>query len=194
MLKIHKISILCASFISLMSFLIAFFLNEEICNFEFWTNVLIGIFASSLLLLATSVVGYLTSKRETLHKFENEAYELITQFLKISNVKNTYVQMDCLQEIAHYNIVSLKNIYGDISFFLDFMKLQKRVNADELYQRIMEMKKDVSKANDELTERIVSNEGDFENEIKNFIEDYTHKKKDLMDFFESNFMEENKNV
>ena len=193
-MKIHKISILCASFISLMSFLSAFFLNKEICNFEFWTNVLIGIFASSLLLLASSVIGYLTSKKETLHKFENEVYELITQFLKISNDNDPYVQMDCLQEIAHYSIVNLKNVYGDISFFLDFIKPKKRVNADELYQKIIEMKKDVSKANDELTKRIVSNAEDFENEIKNFIEDYTHKKKALMDFFESNFMEENKNV
>lgn len=186
-LKIHKISIWCASIISLISFTIAFYLNTQICKFEFWVNLLIGIFASSLLVLATSVIGYLTSKNETLHKFENEAYELIKQFLKISNNNDPYIQMDCLQEIGHYNIVNFKNIYGDISFFLNFIKSKKRLNINELYQRIIDMKEDVSKANDDLTKRIISADGKFENEIKKYMEEYRHKEKALINFFESNF-------
>ena len=122
-----------------------------------------------------------------MHKFENEAYELIKQFLKISNSEDPYIQMDSLQEIARYNIVNFKNTYSDVVFFLNFIKSQKRANVDELYQRIFEMKEDISKANDELTKRIVSADGDFENEIKSFMETYKQKEKSLKEFFEKKF-------
>ena len=71
--------------------------------------------------------------------------------------------------------------------FLNFIKSQKRANVDELYQRIFEMKEDISKANDELTKRIVSADGDFENEIKSFMETYKQKEKSLKEFFEKKF-------
>ena len=49
------------------------------------------------------------------------------------------------------------------------------------------MKEDILKANDELTKRIVSADGDFENEIKSFMETYKQKEKSLKEFFEKKF-------
>ena len=83
--------------------------------------------------------------------------------------------------------MNFKNTYSDVVFFLNFIKSQKRANVDELYQRIFEMKEDISKANDELTKRIVSADGDFENEIKSFMETYKQKEKSLKEFFEKKF-------
>ena len=163
-MKVHKISIWCTLVICIISFTVAYELEKTVHRYEFWYSILLGIFASSILVLFSSIIGYFTSKKDTLHKFENEAYELIKQFLKISNSEDPYIQMDSLQEIARYNIVNFKNTYSDVVFFLNFIKSQKRANVDELYQRIFEMKEDISKANDELTKRIVSADGDFENE------------------------------
>lgn len=186
-MKVHKVSIWCTLVICIISFTLAYELEKTVHRYEFWYSILLGIFASSILVLFSSIIGYFTSKKDTLHKFENEAYELIKQFLKISNSEDPYIQMDSLQEIARYNIVNFKNTYSDVVFFLNFIKSQKRANVDELYQRIFEMKEDISKANDELTKRIVSADGDFENEIKSFMETYKQKEKSLKEFFEKKF-------
>ena len=103
-----------------------------------------GIFSSVIVFLMTSIVGYLTVKKDALTNFEYEAYEIIKLFETTMSSNNLHAQLDSLLQIGKYNIIYFNKTYTDICFFCSvnrFRLTKKQSEINELYNRILDMKK-----------------------------------------------------
>ena len=78
-MKNYVIATRVTASLSFISFFIAVIIQYFCCDVtaEFWCNVCLGVFGSSLLTFITSIIGYFTDKRKTLESFLYSTYSLL---------------------------------------------------------------------------------------------------------------------
>lgn len=79
-MKNYVIATRVTAILSLISFFIAVIIQYFCCGVakaEFWCNVCLGVFGSSLLTFITSIIGYFTDKRKTMESFLYSTYSLL---------------------------------------------------------------------------------------------------------------------
>ncbi|WP_317854483.1 hypothetical protein [Chakrabartyella piscis] len=156
-MKIYKCTIIVSFLILVVSLVGAIWLHT-MCdqNFylrglsvgtnDFYSNVLLGIFSSSVLLWITSIVGYVIEKKKNLSLYKLEVKKMLS---KCSNFKKENIQkrienlqfMGDFATAGGYEIDELDKIYGEINFFCQFMNLKtkKRKNIDNINDKIHEV-------------------------------------------------------
>lgn len=187
-MKVYKYSIITAIVLSAISLFMS--IRFVILDKEFFKNIFMGIFSSVIVFLMTSIVGYLTVKKDALTNFEYEAYEIIKLFETTMSSNNLHAQLDSLLQIGKYNIINFNKTYTDICFFcsVDGFKLPKKQSEiNELYNRILDMKKNISNKSNELQNVILEDESMFEKEMKEYMGYYITNIKSITDFYKNRF-------
>lgn len=119
-MNVYKKSIYIMAGLSVISFLSAVFLNlfyNTQKENDFWINILIGIFASSLLVLISSIISYFNEKNKTKAKINYDIKQLYHQLtlldLYLSMCGNKLVS-EIIQQVYQTDYI-INGIFIDLS-------------------------------------------------------------------------------
>lgn len=115
-MSVYKKSVICTGIITVFSFAIAIILNYAL-NVEFWCNVCLGIFGSSLLSCITALIGYSTEKRNALESFSAETHKLLHEFNKYQRSMSLDDKINWYLTIIDYDKTTWDLYLGKIDFF-----------------------------------------------------------------------------
>ncbi|WP_286154554.1 hypothetical protein [Thomasclavelia cocleata] len=134
--------------VSLLGCLWLLFLgNLENTYVNFWCNVLLAIFGSSLLTFITTLIGYIDEKRKTLELLFIETQNIL-KIIKMYDVeKNVDDKINFLLRIYEYNFYTWENCISNLGFWTDFnLKNQKKLSEiiKKLYLPINNLRQKIS--------------------------------------------------
>lgn len=92
----------------------------EDCNF--WSNIFIGVFGSSILSFITSVIAYRQQRKATLEKFYNRTNELLHFWSKYFFIESTEEKVEYFLEYCDFSRFEWDEAYGDMDFFGDWFR------------------------------------------------------------------------
>ena len=82
-MRVNKISVYITAPITILSLAAAIVLHN--LDFEFATNILIGIFASGLLAFILAIIGYFVERRKVLERFYTYVQKSASNFNRFEN-------------------------------------------------------------------------------------------------------------
>jgi len=117
--------------VSIASFFGAYYLNCY--QYSFCSDLLLGIFASALLVFAISLISYLFTKKSHIEKYTYELLEIIKLYKKVPHGYTgaaeggslDYYALDGICEISRYDLRVLENIVNDYHTFFPWCKSKK---------------------------------------------------------------------
>ena len=132
--------------LTLMAIIIVLYLHylATIMDSEFWVNICLAIFGSSLLALITSVVGYFSAKRKTLEEFLSSTKSLLKY------INNYSINWDLNKKVEFFILYykmdkSLWNQqYGDIKFMFDYRKSKRNFIYNKIYKPLLDFNQEVA--------------------------------------------------
>lgn len=131
-MKTHKCTIYVMILLCLGAFAAALLLDIYVCN-KFWSNVFLGVFASGLVALISSIVMYKRTKREAVFLYSEKVFRFTT---KVSHMPSRIEFCDydwrkiydIVVEVSEYwQEASLSS--GNICFFTRYNKVNKIIVA-----------------------------------------------------------------
>jgi hypothetical protein len=146
-MKNYVIATRVTAILSLISFSIAVIIQYFCCGIkaEFWCNVCLGIFGSSLLTFITSIIGYFTDKRKTMESFLYSTYSLL------NIIKQYDINWSLENKIDFYlNYLNIdKSIwdsqFGAIYFMFDINDKNLKYIFNNIYKPIFDFNQAISK-------------------------------------------------
>lgn len=138
-MRVNKKTIDYMIVICTFSFIISLFLDCSVKN-KYWSNIVIGIFASGLLTLFLSIITYNTEKQKALEKFYIEANKALNNINKYRYDGDVEKTIDILIEISDYDYSSLDTAYRGIDFIFSNNNSRKYIYND-IYKPIRNLKK-----------------------------------------------------
>ena len=132
-MRVNKISVYITAPITILSLAAAIVLHN--LDFEFATNILIGIFASGLLAFILAIIGYFVERRKVLERFYTYVQKSASNFNRFENNGDLEQSISSILFMNQIDYVELDNAYGDIAF-LFFNKKNKSYIYDRLYHPI----------------------------------------------------------
>ena len=115
-MRIYKRSVIITGIISIVSLAFAIILNYVV-NEEFWCNVCLGLFGSSLLTLITSIIGYFVEKRDCMDGFYIETIKLLNKFNRYQSDLKLEDKIAFFLEMADYDKTDWDMYFGKMDFF-----------------------------------------------------------------------------
>lgn len=144
---IYKRTIKATGTITLVSFLGCLALHY-LCvskEAEFWCNITLGIFGSSLLTLISSIVGYRVERKRVLEKFYYYTNKLLKQINQYQLNMNLEEKIDFLLEYADGDKIEWDSCLGDIDLVFDFGKETFSYIYNSIYRPLWELQMEVQK-------------------------------------------------
>ena len=132
-MRVNKTSVYITAPITILSLAAAIVLHN--LDFEFATNILIGIFASGLLAFILAIIGYFVERRKVLERFYTYVQKSASNFNRFENNGDLEQSISSILFMNQFDYVELDNAYGDIAF-LFFNKKNKSYIYDRLYHPI----------------------------------------------------------
>lgn len=111
---------------------------------EFLINILLGVFGSSLVTLAISIINYFVERRKTLEMFLIYGRKIIKNFRKFPTSIETDEAANIILEMSSFDYTDFDNAFSEISF-INGNTLHKRI-YDELYMPIVNTRDIIKKA------------------------------------------------
>ncbi|MBQ3513812.1 MAG: hypothetical protein IJA32_08445 [Lachnospiraceae bacterium] len=115
-MSIHKRGFIVTVVLALSSLTIAMGLNY-LCKEQFWCNVCLGIFGSSLLTAVTSIIGYYVERRRITEGFFTETLKIIKEINKYQHDLVLDDKIDFCLSLSDYDTTTLNMYYGQMDFF-----------------------------------------------------------------------------
>ena len=115
-MRIYKRSVIITGIISIVSLSFAIILNYVV-NEEFWCNVCLGLFGSSLLTLITSIIGYFAEKRNCMDGFYIETKKFLNKFNRYQIDLKLEDKIAFFLEMADYDKTDWDMDFGKMDFF-----------------------------------------------------------------------------
>lgn len=105
--------------ISVFSFLLAFVMHRMVSleDLGFWTNVLLGVFGSSLLAAITSLIGYFSEKRKLMEAFFSETIKILGIFCRYQVDLSLEQKIDFYLSWDDYDNGAWDLAFGGMDFF-----------------------------------------------------------------------------
>lgn len=133
--------------LSFISFFIAVIIQYFCCGAtaEFWCNVCLGVFGSSLLTFITSIIGYFTDKKKTMESFLYSTYSLL------HIIKQYDINWELEKKIDFYlNYLDVdKSIwdfqFGAIYFMFDVKDKNFKYIFNNIYKPVFDFNQAISK-------------------------------------------------
>lgn len=131
-MRTHKIAFIFSTLICLATLLTALFLNQRSSDLDFWVNLLLGIFASSTLVMVQSGIFYRIEREERLWKLYETTVRLLNRIdrtrTKIAGrASDTVYLYDLVSDSVDYYFVEFSASSKEVSFMLSSGKLPKCV-------------------------------------------------------------------
>lgn len=166
-MSIYKKSIIITSILSGISLLIAIILNY-VCNEQFWCNVCLGVFGSSLLTFVTSMVGYFSERRNCLEGFYTETLKYISKINTYQKDLALCDKVDFFLEMIEYDKTIWDSFYGKMDFFNN-SKTRKYI-YEKIYTPIKEVDQSILRHSLHFRE-YKNGKGRVDEVIRKFIEE-----------------------
>ena len=136
-MRLNKITVYCSSAISVISLLIA--ICCHLAGSEFTASIFVSLFASAILALALGIIGYCTSRRNTMEKFYSYAIKAAANYNKYNNEDDLESAIDSVLQMDDFDYLELDNAYGDMSFFFHDKGTRKYI-YDAIYSKILDIR------------------------------------------------------
>lgn len=136
-MSVYKKSVICTGILTVFSISLAMILNYAL-NQDFWCNVCLGIFGSSLLSCITVVIGYFAEKRIVLEGFGAETHKLLYEFNKYQREMPLDDKIECFLNIIDYDTMTWGMYLGKIDFFDN---RQRKYIYNEIYYPLLNVRK-----------------------------------------------------
>lgn len=140
---------------------------------NFWCNVLLAIFGSSLLTFITTLIGYVDEKRKTLDLLFIETQNILKIIKMYDAKKNIDDKVNFLLRIYDYNFYTWENCISNLGFWTDFnLKNQKKLSViiKKLYFPINNLRQKISNKSQNFY-WYIDGSGRNEEVIKSYIEE-----------------------
>lgn len=115
-MSVYKRWIIITTFISINSLLIAIILNYGYRE-NFWCNVCLGLFGSSVLTLLTSIIGYSSEKRSCLEAFYEETLRIVNRVNRFQHDLSLEDKIEFFLNMADYDHTAWNTTIGKMDFF-----------------------------------------------------------------------------
>lgn len=115
-MRIYKRSVIITGIISIVALAFAIILNYVV-NEEFWCNVCLGLFGSSILTLITSIIDYFAEKRNCMDGFYIETIKLLNKFNRYQSDLKLEDKIAFFLEMADYDKTDWDMYFGKMDFF-----------------------------------------------------------------------------
>lgn len=129
-MRIYKNTVIVMGVLTIISFMLAFFLSGSE-KFVFWCNVLLGVFGSSFITLVSAIIGYLVERRYIMQDFYDRT-------IKIVNYLNKYQDAKSLDEKIAFYILFLDTDMVDFNSAFSKMSFFKSANQKYIHKNIYE--------------------------------------------------------
>lgn len=130
-MKLQRNLIICSFIISIITFIVSLIFNKN--NNEYLCNVFIGVFASSLLILFTSVISYVQEKKKRIYQLYCSCMEYALK-MPLGMVFSTDCTPDKLRSIVREVLLIY---YKEIEFCCDDLSiLSKKSKVAKINVRI----------------------------------------------------------
>ena len=147
-MRTYQKFIIITLFTGLVSLVFAVVLNFAFDNATsmFWSNVFVSVFGGALLTLFTSIIGYLEERRKVLERFYVDTNRIIGEIIKYNRALDLDKKVDFWLTLAYLDKTYWHNGFGDISFFLDDLKIthNRAYIFSEIYKPMCDFLKLVS--------------------------------------------------
>lgn len=127
-MSIYKRGFIITTTLSIFSLVIAIGLNY-VLEEQFWCNVCLGVFGSSILTAITSIVGYFVERKNVTEGFYIETVKVVREINKYQNDLRLDDKIDFFLSLSKYDTTTWDMYYSQ----MDFFRKQYRKNV---YKRI----------------------------------------------------------
>lgn len=115
-MSIYKRGFIITTVISIISLVIAIGLNY-VLEENFWCNVCLGVFGSSILSTITSFVGYFVERKNVTVGFYIETVKVVQEINKYQSDLSLDDKIDFFLSLSEYDTTALDMYYGQMDFF-----------------------------------------------------------------------------
>lgn len=115
-MSIYKRGFIVTIALALVSLVIALVLNY-LLEEQFWCNVCLGIFGSSLLTAITSIIGYFVERKRVTEGFYEETKKIIYEMNKYQHDLRLDDKIDFYLSLSDYDTTNWDMYYGQMDFF-----------------------------------------------------------------------------
>lgn len=115
-MSIYKRGFIITAVLALISLVLAMGLNY-VLEEQFWCNVCLGIFGSSLLTAITSSVGYFVERKRVTEGFFTETKRVIQEINKYQHDLKLDDKIDFYLSLSDYDTTAWDMYYGQMDFF-----------------------------------------------------------------------------
>ena len=136
--SVYKKGVVITAMLSVLSLFVAILLNYCLGE-QFWCNVCLGVYGSSLLTFITSYIGYFAERKSCMEGFYTETLKILNQYNKYQNDLTIDDKIDFFLFMMDYDRSSW-NVYFRK---MDFFKNEKR---NYVYKHIYTPLKEIDRA------------------------------------------------
>lgn len=136
-MRIYRNATIITALLTVVSFIIAAFLNFGTTIDPFWCNLLLGIFGSSLLTLITSIIGYQVERRKTFEGFSYCTKEILRN---LNKYQVSWTLEEKINFFLAYHDISCSEwdrYFGEFCFLFDFKKRKRKYIYEKIYQPLL---------------------------------------------------------
>jgi len=138
-MRVYKNAIWITFVMTVLALIGALIFNYCISAGDFWCNVLLGVFGSSLLTLITSVIGYRVERRKTFEGFSYETKAIMHDLNKYQKNWSLAEKIDFFLNYHDISKISWDRYLGDFAFLFDFNKQTSQYIYSEVYQPVLKI-------------------------------------------------------
>lgn len=127
-MSVYKRGFVISFVLVIASIIVALILNYMCCE-QFWCNVMLGIFGSSLLTAITSLIGYFAERKTVMEEFYTETLKLLNQFNRYQHDLSLEQKIGFYLSLSDYDLTDWNVVIGKMDFF-------KEENRKYIYDKI----------------------------------------------------------
>ena len=144
---IYKKTIKITGLITLISFLGCLVLHYMCVSkeAEFWCNITLGIFGSSLLTLISSIVGYRVERKRVFEKFFCYTNKILKQINQYQEHMTLEEKIDFLLKYIDTDKIELDSCLGDIDLLFDLRKKKFEYIYNMIYKPLRDLERAIRK-------------------------------------------------
>ncbi len=143
-MKQNKIAIFVTAPMAFVSLLLAFLLYPHDGQGVFWSNVLLGVFGSSLLGLITAIINYTTERKNTIDAFFMHHIKAANNFRRFLNnhslfeTGNIDITIETILRMAEFDHLPLDEAFRNMSFIHRNKKKRNQI-FEQMYKPIVDL-------------------------------------------------------
>ncbi len=115
-MSVYKKGVVITVILSVLSLVIAILLNYCLGE-QFWCNVCLGVFGSSLLTFITSYIGYFAERKNCMEGFYTDTLRILNQYNKYQDDLTINDKIDFFLFMADFDRTSWDAHFGKMDFF-----------------------------------------------------------------------------